>query len=110
MKRWTPHEIARAAGARLLLADAVGGPDRAMTDSRGPGPGVLFVGLPGAKVDGGEYAAAALAAGAWGVLIAPERVQDAASIGSGAVLVAEHPLDALQRLAASGRGGVGARA
>ena len=35
------------------------------------GPGDLFVGLPGEHDDGGRFAAQALAAGAWGVLVAP---------------------------------------
>ncbi|MDQ4092155.1 MAG: Mur ligase domain-containing protein, partial [Actinomycetota bacterium] len=37
-------------------------------DSRRVGPGGLFVALPGEKVDGHEFAAAAVAAGAVGVL------------------------------------------
>ena len=40
-----------------------------MIDSRAVGPGDLFVGLPGERVDGGAFAAAALEAGAWGVLV-----------------------------------------
>ena len=43
-----------------------------MIDSREVGPGDLFVGLPGERVDGGAFARAALEAGAWGVLVAPE--------------------------------------
>ena len=36
-------------------------------------PGDLFFGLRGEHADGGEFAAAALAAGAWGVVVEPER-------------------------------------
>jgi UDP-N-acetylmuramoyl-tripeptide--D-alanyl-D-alanine ligase len=58
------------------------------------------VGLPGEHVDGGSFAAAALSAGAWGVLVAPEH---AAGLSGGAVLVADEPLAALQRLATGWR-------
>ncbi|HWF72279.1 MAG TPA: UDP-N-acetylmuramoyl-tripeptide--D-alanyl-D-alanine ligase, partial [Solirubrobacteraceae bacterium] len=84
------------------------GPERVVIDSREAGPGALFVGLPGANVDGGAFAAAALAADAWGVLIAPEH----AAVGEqrqGAVLAAEDPLAALQRLARAWRRELGAR-
>ena len=57
-----------------------------MIDSRAVGPGDLFVGLPGERVDGGAFAAAALEAGAWGVLVAPERATSAGA--EGAVLAA----------------------
>ena len=49
-----------------------GGPERAVIDSREAGPGDLFVGLPGAQADGGRFAAQALEAGAWGVLVGPQ--------------------------------------
>ena len=71
-----------------------------MVDSRLVGPGDLFVGLPGARVDGGEFAATALEAGAWGVLVAPDR--DVAGT-EGAVLAAADPLAALQALARAWR-------
>ena len=65
--------IAEAAGGRL----AAGDPDspgfaRAVIDSREVRDGDLFVGVPGEQVDGGEFAADALARGAWGVLVAGE--------------------------------------
>jgi UDP-N-acetylmuramoyl-tripeptide--D-alanyl-D-alanine ligase len=89
--RW----IAEAAGARL--AGAVdGAPRRVVIDSRAVGPGDLFVGLPGSKADGGQFAAGALAAGAWGVLVSPSW---ASGLSGGAVLVADDPLKALGRLA-----------
>ncbi|MDQ3410119.1 MAG: Mur ligase domain-containing protein, partial [Actinomycetota bacterium] len=47
------------------------GPLRAVIDSRAVETGDLFVGLPGVNVDGGRFAAQALADGAWGVLVAP---------------------------------------
>ena len=61
----------RQPGAEILARGERGRPERAVVDSRSVGPGDLFVGLPGARVDGGAYAAAALEAGAWGVLVTP---------------------------------------
>ncbi len=63
--------MAEAAGASLVV-DAPGGPTRAAIDTRAIEPGDLFVGLVGERVDGGRFAADALAAGAWGVLVTPE--------------------------------------
>jgi UDP-N-acetylmuramoyl-tripeptide--D-alanyl-D-alanine ligase len=96
---WDAVRAAAAAGAELV-AGAEGGPARAVVDTRALEPGDLFVGLAGEHVDGGRFAAAALAAGAWGVLVAPEH---AAGLSGGAVLVAAEPLLALQRLATAWR-------
>lgn len=111
MRRWDAHQLARAAGAQLLRdggADGAG-PTLATIDSRAAGPGTLFVGLPGENVDGGSFAAPALAAGAWGVLIAPAHAEAALATATGAVLVADRPLAALQRLATAWRRELGAR-
>jgi UDP-N-acetylmuramoyl-tripeptide--D-alanyl-D-alanine ligase len=78
-------------------------------DSRDAGPGTLFVGLPGANVDGGAFAAQALSAGAWGILARPQYADAAGSAGAGAVLAAAEPLAALQRLAAAWRAELGAQ-
>jgi UDP-N-acetylmuramoyl-tripeptide--D-alanyl-D-alanine ligase len=64
------------------------------------------VGLVGEHVDGGRFAAQALDGGAWGVLVAPEHA-GAAADGSGAVIVADDPLAALQRLATAWRRALG---
>jgi UDP-N-acetylmuramoyl-tripeptide--D-alanyl-D-alanine ligase len=117
MKHWTPEQVAQAAGARLITAPnqpggpdrAPVGPDRATIDSRTAGPGALFIGLAGEKVDGGRFAASALAAGAWGAMTTPEHAQAVAAVGGGAALVAEDPLIALQRLATAWRRELGAR-
>jgi UDP-N-acetylmuramoyl-tripeptide--D-alanyl-D-alanine ligase len=64
-------EIAAAVGG--TLCDAEGGEQVTGSvefDSRQTGPGGLFVALPGERVDGHDYAAAAVAAGAAGVLAA----------------------------------------
>jgi UDP-N-acetylmuramoyl-tripeptide--D-alanyl-D-alanine ligase len=96
---WDAERVASAAGARVAV-DAPGGPVRAEIDTRAVQPGDLFVGLRGEHVDGGRFAGDALAAGAWGVLVAPEH---AAGLSGGAVLVADDPLAALQRLATAWR-------
>ncbi|MQA14453.1 MAG: UDP-N-acetylmuramoyl-tripeptide--D-alanyl-D-alanine ligase, partial [Pseudonocardiaceae bacterium] len=62
-------DVAAAVGGALHDADGTelvtGGVE---FDSRRVGPGGLFVALPGERVDGHDYAAAAMAAGAAGVL------------------------------------------
>ncbi len=105
MRRWDAHQIARASGAALLRGrDA--GPERASIDSRDAGPGVLFVGLPGAETHGGAFAQQVLDAGAWGALTTPEY---AATLTHGAVLATEDPLAALQQLARAWRRELGAQ-
>ena len=72
MRQWTPDKVASAASATLPTGvSAIAGPELVTIDSRAAGPGALFVGLPGANVDGGAFAAQALEAGAWGVLVTP---------------------------------------
>jgi UDP-N-acetylmuramoyl-tripeptide--D-alanyl-D-alanine ligase len=110
MKPWTPEKVASAAGAALLAArDGIGGPELVTIDSRAAGPGALFVGLPGEHVDGGQFAGAALQAGAWGVLTAPGHAEALArGAPEGVVLAAEAPLSALQGLATGWRRALGA--
>ncbi|MFT4035986.1 MAG: UDP-N-acetylmuramoyl-tripeptide--D-alanyl-D-alanine ligase [Patulibacter sp.] len=112
---WTPHQIAHAAGAQLRAHDATTpahGPTHAVIGSSDATPGALFVGLPGAKLDGGQFAGDALARGAWGVLARAPHLDGLAAAGSvpaGAVLLAaDDPLRALQRLAAAWRRALGA--
>jgi UDP-N-acetylmuramoyl-tripeptide--D-alanyl-D-alanine ligase len=107
---WSPEQVAGAAGGRLAgpvrSRPHPPGPARAVIDSRAAGPGDLFVGLVGENVDGGRFAAQALAGGAWGALVAPEHA-GAAADGAGAVIVADDPLGALQRLATAWRRALG---
>jgi len=105
MRGWTPERIAEAAGARLAGGADGGGPSRVTIDSRQVAPGDLFVGLPGETHDGGRFAAQALEAGAWGVLVAPEHEPIATGC---AVMTAEDPLAALQSLARAWRRELGA--
>jgi UDP-N-acetylmuramoyl-tripeptide--D-alanyl-D-alanine ligase len=105
---WSPEQVANAAGGRLVApAPHAEGPARAVIDSRAAGPGDLFVGLVGEHVDGGRFAAQALAGGAWGVLVAPEHADAARCAMPGAVIAADDPLAALQRLATAWRRALG---
>ncbi len=97
---WSAAQVAAAAGAELVSGATDSGPVRAAIDTRLVEPGDLFVGLPGERVDGGRFAAGALAAGAWGALVAPEHAD---GLSGGAVLAAADPLAALQRLATAWR-------
>jgi UDP-N-acetylmuramoyl-tripeptide--D-alanyl-D-alanine ligase len=113
MKAWSPEQIAHAAGARLIAAPrTTTGPQRAIIDSREAARGTLFVGLPGERVDGGRFAPGVLASGAWGVLTTPEHAEAAgraAVAAHAAVLSADDPLAALQRLATAWRRALGAK-
>jgi UDP-N-acetylmuramoyl-tripeptide--D-alanyl-D-alanine ligase len=97
---WSAAEVAAAAGAELVAGATDAGPIRAAIDTRAIEPGDLFAGLVGERVDGGRFAADALSAGAWGVLVTPEH---AAGLSGGAILAADDPLAALQRLATAWR-------
>jgi UDP-N-acetylmuramoyl-tripeptide--D-alanyl-D-alanine ligase len=104
VRAWTAERIARESGARLIVPSPLeDGPERVTIDSRDAGPGALFVGLPGSIVDGGAFAAQALAAGAWGILARPQHAEEAADGSPGVLLAAEDPLAALQRLATAWR-------
>ncbi len=104
MRFWTPEQVARAAGARLVSPPPTStGPERVIIDSRQAGPGSLFVGLGGEHVDGGRFAPQALAAGAWGVLTTPEHAEAARCAAPGALIAADDPLGAMQRLATAWR-------
>ena len=106
--------VAAASEGQLAAgAPERGGPQRAVIDSRAVGPGDLFVGLPGATADGGEFATTALERGAWGVLIGPAHGAAALAAVEGAVgdtacasavvITARDPLRSLQLLARAWR-------
>ncbi len=108
------ERIAELAGGDLAAGDPErAGPAGAVIDSREVESGDLFVGLPGAGAHGGEFAVAALDAGAWGVLVGREHAAAATaaaadSVGhsacSGAAVIAvDDPLAALHTLARSWR-------
>ena len=119
-----PVSPPRLAGGRRRGPDAgpnaaPPGPTGVSIDSRALAPGELFVGLAGERADGGQFAARALAAGAWGVLVAPEHeraalaaAQSARRGAEPAILVHRDPLTGLQELAGAWLGelrGAGAR-
>ncbi len=108
----TAEWVARAAGGELVSGEPdAPGPVRALIDTRQARAGDLFVGLPGATADGGEFAPDALAAGAWGVLVSPEHAERAAAATGGAapVIAAADPLLALQALARAWRREMGCK-
>jgi UDP-N-acetylmuramoyl-tripeptide--D-alanyl-D-alanine ligase len=104
--RLSAGEIAAAIGAEVVAAGAPAPPERAVVDSREAGRGDLFFGLRGERADGGEFAAAAIAAGAWGVVVAADR---AAGLDGAWVFAVADPLAALQDLARAWRQALGAR-
>jgi UDP-N-acetylmuramoyl-tripeptide--D-alanyl-D-alanine ligase len=126
------EEIAAATGARALAAGSTERPVRAVIDSSAAGPGDLFFGLRGESRDGGEFAAGAIEAGAWGVVVGPEHAAalvepgenstenrgvagsspDPAAghpVGSAWIFAAADPLAALGALARANRRALGVR-
>jgi UDP-N-acetylmuramoyl-tripeptide--D-alanyl-D-alanine ligase len=111
----TPEQIAAAMGAEIVARGGSGYPRRGVIASAEAGEGDLFFGLRGERVDGGEFAAAALAGGAWGavveaaiarsLLVAPGATKDerARSDTTGWVFAVADPLAALQDLARAWR-------
>ncbi|MDQ2629483.1 MAG: Mur ligase domain-containing protein, partial [Actinomycetota bacterium] len=67
----SPREIAAALGAEVVAEGEAGSPRRATIASTQTCPGDLFFGLRGERRDGGEFAPAAIEAGAWGVVVSP---------------------------------------
>ena len=99
-----PERLAAAAGTEIVRDGDRGRAGRASIDSRDAGPGDLFFGLRGEHADGGEFAAAALEAGAWGVVVEPARAGLlAAGDTPGWVLASADPLASLQALARAWR-------
>jgi UDP-N-acetylmuramoyl-tripeptide--D-alanyl-D-alanine ligase len=105
------RRLAQAAGGELIAGDPErAGPQRAVIDSRAVEPGDMFVGLPGAAADGGQFVAAAVEAGAWGAIVAREHAPRAlAGAGSATLIAVEKPLAALGALAAAWRHELGAK-
>jgi UDP-N-acetylmuramoyl-tripeptide--D-alanyl-D-alanine ligase len=115
--RLDPAEVAAAIGAEVVAEGAPEAPRRATIDSAQTGEGDLFFGLRGERVDGGEFAGAALDAGAWGVVVSSglssslsaDRAEKDELTGRGAwVFAVDDPLAALQALAVAWRRELGA--
>lgn len=93
MRELTAGALAALVGAGLAGdPDAVVGPD-VVIDSRAVTPGAVFVALPGERVDGHDFAATAVAAGAGAVLVSRELALDVPQ------LVADDTLAGLATLA-----------
>ncbi len=116
----TAEQIAAACGAEIVARGEPGTPRRATIASDETGPGDLFFGLPGARVDGGEFAPAAIEAGAWGVvvgrsltsplLVNTTKKGEVSDVEGGAwVFAVDDSLAALQALACAWRRELGAR-
>jgi UDP-N-acetylmuramoyl-tripeptide--D-alanyl-D-alanine ligase len=101
-------EIAAATGAEVLAKGSSERPVRAVIDSAAVRPGDVFFGLRGENRDGGEFAAGAIEAGAWGVVVGREHAERL-SDSSAWVFAADDPLAALQALATANRRVLGAR-
>lgn len=94
---WTAVEVAQIIGGSLV-SPAEGSPQSFVIDSREAGSGALFFGIPGERVDGGDYAAAVLDAGAWGVIVSSAGA-DLLEGARGAVIEHPDPVRALGLLA-----------
>ena len=95
----SPEQITAAGELEVVREGPDGRPRRAEIDSRKVEQGDLFFGLPGASADGGEFATGALAAGAWGVVVAPDHARRAAPDTDGWVFRSDDPLRSLQAIA-----------
>ncbi len=113
--RLAAEEIAEATGAEIVARGEPGTPRRATIDSGETAARDLFFGLRGERVDGGEFAPAAIEAGAWGVVIdrgMGSRLASSSDVsGTSAswVFAVDDPLGALQALARAWRRALGAR-
>jgi UDP-N-acetylmuramoyl-tripeptide--D-alanyl-D-alanine ligase len=110
--RLTPEEIRAALGAEVLAEGDAGSPRRATVDSGATEPGDLFFGLRGANRDGGEFAGAAIEAGAWGVVVGPRFASPLSSDRGDPrswVFSVDDPLAAMHSLARAWRRALGAR-
>ena len=113
--RLSAEQIAAACGAEIVARGEAGTPNRATIASGETGPGDLFFGLPGERVNGGEFAPAAIEAGTWGVVVDPAMASKLSSPAGGEsaggawVFSAPDPLVALQALARAWRRELGAR-
>jgi UDP-N-acetylmuramoyl-tripeptide--D-alanyl-D-alanine ligase len=113
--RLSPEEIAVALSAEVLAEGPPQPPRRATIASGDTGPGDLFFGLKGANRNGGDFAPAAIEAGAWGVVVDEEARQsllphsDQKLCRDAWLFAVDDPLAAMQALARTWRLSLGAR-
>jgi UDP-N-acetylmuramoyl-tripeptide--D-alanyl-D-alanine ligase len=103
-RSWSAAEVAANAGGRVVKGNASARAPIAVTiDSREVEPGSLFIGLSGSAQDGGEFAGAALAAGAWGVIVSEQHAASLDCDDEQVVIAVSDPLEALADLAQAWR-------
>jgi UDP-N-acetylmuramoyl-tripeptide--D-alanyl-D-alanine ligase len=101
---WNAASLAEHAGGRIVCGDPqADAPSSVTIDSRQAGPGALFVGLAGSQQDGGAFAAAAIAAGGWGVIVTEQHASPLDSASGAVVIAVDDPLRALADLAQAWR-------
>ena len=97
---WSAADVAANAGGKIVAGNSAASAPAAITiDSRAIEPGALFVGLTGSVHDGGEFAAAALASGAWGVIVSDQHAAALDCDDEQVVIAVSDPLRALADLA-----------
>ncbi len=106
MNSLTGEAVGAATGAEALAEGPASAPRRVVIDSQSAGPGDLFVGLPGSRHDGGQFALDAIRAGAWGVIAGSQWARELVEMRrrgahefEGWVFATPDPLGALQALA-----------
>ncbi|HEX5525839.1 MAG TPA: UDP-N-acetylmuramoyl-tripeptide--D-alanyl-D-alanine ligase [Solirubrobacterales bacterium] len=113
--RLSPAEIAAAMDAEVVAEGAPEPPRRATIASGDAEPGDLFFGLRGANRNGGDFAPAAIEAGAWGVVVDEGARQSLSphsdeKLSRGAwVFAVQDPLAAMQALARASKRALDAR-
>jgi UDP-N-acetylmuramoyl-tripeptide--D-alanyl-D-alanine ligase len=103
---WTLDAFVEATGGRAQ-GDAAKDITGISIDSRTLEPGDAFVAIQGDRLDGHDYVAAALEAGASVALVARDRLPDLP--GDGRYVTVDDPLEALRGLARAARSRTGAR-
>ncbi|MBN9671649.1 UDP-N-acetylmuramoylalanyl-D-glutamyl-2,6-diaminopimelate--D-alanyl-D-alanine ligase [Roseibium aggregatum] len=103
---WTLSEFVEAAGGRVKgeAGSEIGG---ISIDSRTLQPGDAFVAIKGDRLDGHDYVAAALEAGAALALVGEQKLSELPA--DGRYVVVPDPLDALRKLAIAARARTNAR-
>ncbi len=96
---WTAQWLADACSGSVI-ADSGGAPTGFAIDSRQVQHGDLFIGIPGARSDGGAFAAQVIEGGAWGALVTPGH-SSAAAKADGTVIEHPDPVAALGMIASA---------
>ena len=106
--RLTGSWVADVAGGRIVSGDGGREAGSVSIDTRTIAPGALYIGIRGERFDGADFAAAAIASGAAGVIVPEGRGKGLAS-GGAFVIEAADTTSALQALGREVRRQSGAR-